>query len=367
MDVAVNERLNRMSPATEISPPSIAADCEPRDITTVPPPTPGRTDWPWSTSSVPAAPSAPAGIAWPRISIVTPSFNQADYLEETLRSVLMQGYPNLEFIVIDGGSADGSRALIERYEPHLAYWVSEPDHGQAHALNKGFARATGDIFGFLNSDDVYQPHVLFKAAHAYVAHDNRPRFWHAFTVEQFDSQGRRFMIRPRGSSRLADWADNRPILHQPGVFWSRELHHDVGGFDEQLEFAFDRKFFMAARIKEYNVTCEPDFVATRFRYHAASKTARVADKDNWGFAPEFIAAARWMQLQASLRQKLQIAWGRIVRPFQERGESLLRREAMSRLKRLGELLLSAVVYPPIVTTRFYWGAVRNVVRGTYNG
>ena len=95
----------------------------------------------------------PDGSDWPKVSIVTPSYNQGQFIEETIRSVLLQGYPNLEYIVIDGGSTDESVEIISRYEPWMTHWVSEPDDGQAHAINKGFSRATGSILGWLNSDD----------------------------------------------------------------------------------------------------------------------------------------------------------------------------------------------------------------------
>ena len=126
----------------------------------LPEPPRGRVGWPWTEESPQLPERLPAGKAWPRVSIVTPSYNQAAYLEATIRSVLLQGYPNLEYIIIDGGSTDETTSIIRKYESWIGYWSSEPDEGQGHAINKGFEKATGEIFGWLNSDDVYAKSAL---------------------------------------------------------------------------------------------------------------------------------------------------------------------------------------------------------------
>lgn len=120
--------------------------------------------WPWTEQSEVSKDKMPDGSEWPKISIVTPSYNQGSFLEETIRSVLLQGYPNLEFIIIDGGSSDQTLEIIHKYEPFITYWISEPDEGQAHALNKGFHKATGDLIGWQNSDDFYYPNAFAIAA-----------------------------------------------------------------------------------------------------------------------------------------------------------------------------------------------------------
>jgi glycosyltransferase involved in cell wall biosynthesis len=107
-------------------------------------------------------------VAWPRITVVTPSYQQAAFVEECLRSVLLQNYPNLEYVVVDGGSIDGSGEIIARYAPFLAHWQSQKDKGQADAINQGFARATGEIMGWLNSDDLLLPGALFAVARAFL-------------------------------------------------------------------------------------------------------------------------------------------------------------------------------------------------------
>jgi cellulose synthase/poly-beta-1,6-N-acetylglucosamine synthase-like glycosyltransferase len=136
----------------------------------LPPPPPGKTGWPWTEESRPLPDATADGQLWPKISIVTPSYNQGRFIEECIRSVLLQGYPNLEYIIIDGGSTDETVEVIKKYEPWLAYWESEPDRGQSHAINKGLAKSTGQLFNWHNSDDVLTSNSLTTMAAAMVKH-----------------------------------------------------------------------------------------------------------------------------------------------------------------------------------------------------
>jgi len=120
----------------------------------------GKVGWPWTEESPQLSDTMPDGRPWPKISIVTPNYNYGQFLEETIRSVLLQGYPNLEYIIIDGGSTDNSIEIIKKYEKWLAYWISEPDRGQSHAINKGLKMASGEWFNWINSDDLLMPHAL---------------------------------------------------------------------------------------------------------------------------------------------------------------------------------------------------------------
>ena len=131
----------------------------------LPEPPRGKTGWPWTEESSRLPSRGPEGGSWPRLSVITPSFNQGQFIEETIRSILLQGYPNLEYIVMDGGSTDNSAAIIKKYSPWLTYWTSEPDSGQSDAINRGLKRASGDFATWINSDDLLSKNALVQHHH----------------------------------------------------------------------------------------------------------------------------------------------------------------------------------------------------------
>jgi len=202
----------------------------------LPLPKSGKIGWPWKDSVPVLLADMPNGSPWPLISIVTPSFNQAEFLEETIRSVLLQGYPNLEYIIIDGGSQDGSVDIIKKYESWLAYWASEPDRGQCHAINKGFQRASGQIYAFINADDYYLPKAFEHVAASY-----KPGIglW-AGTTLQIGLDGVLKGERKPRSLAFDDVADWQVYwFRQPGCFFSKAVFEEVGGLDETLNYSLD--------------------------------------------------------------------------------------------------------------------------------
>lgn len=220
----------------------------------------------------------------PRITVVTPSYNQAQYLEATIRSVLDQDYPDLEYMVIDGGSTDGSPDIIRKYADRLAYWVSERDRGQTHAINKGMARATGEVRAYLNSDDVYLPGSLQFVGEYFRDHPDVDLV--NGVCQWMDEQGRPLHPHQGRIGSLAEvldvwrvWWAGRQFI-QPEVFWRRGVAEKVGPFDERLYMVMDfdywvRLFAAGARVAAV------DRPLAGFRVTPTQKTndkGRVADE-----------------------------------------------------------------------------------------
>ena len=204
----------------------------------------------------------------PLISIITPSYNQARYLEETIVSVLSQNYPNLEYIIIDGGSTDGSVEIIKKYESHLKYWVSEKDKGQSHAINKGFNKANGDILAWINSDDYYLPDAFNTIATASIKFPNSLWF---YAGTYWLSNNNQSYVGGIEDPEIASWY-LKCLVSQPGVFWRRKIWDQVGSLvDENMHFSFDYDLWLkfAAFQPIPQLITEPIAV---FRLHEESKT-----------------------------------------------------------------------------------------------
>src|SRR4051812_33879837 len=206
-------------------------------------------------------------MSFPKITIVTPSFNQGKYLEQTIRSVLDQGYPNLEYIICDGGSKDESVDIIKKYSDRLAYWCSEKDRGQSHAINKGFERATGDLYAYINSDDYFMPGAFDRVAAEYQAGGRFIVGWSQYLEPNGD-------FRPYAWKQHADpgdWLATNPIPQQSS-FWAAPLWKQIGPFREELHYSFDYEYWLRLRFKADVRPWTVNQCLAVFRLHGASKT-----------------------------------------------------------------------------------------------
>jgi glycosyltransferase involved in cell wall biosynthesis len=241
-----------------------------------PSPPPGRTGWPWTGEGAHPPELTPSGHPWPRISIVTPSYNQASYLEASIRSILLQGYPNLECIIMDGGSTDGSIEIIRKYEPWLSYWQSEPDGGQYFAIEKGFSMAHGEVMAWLNSDDFYFPWAL-KAVGEIMDGFPHINWLSTENITSTDNDGNMFNFTHIGSFSKFWFLNERQhgvtkrFIQQESTFWRRRLWEQAGGrLDTSLDYAGD--FELWARFYEYANLVSTSMPLGIFRYHGEQKT-----------------------------------------------------------------------------------------------
>lgn len=286
-------------------------------LSDLPPPPPGRTGWPWTEETPCSVPED--GGADSRISIVTPSFNSGLYLEETIRSVLLQGYHDLEYIVMDGGSTDDSLDIIRRYEPWLSFWVSEKDKGYADALNKGFARATGSIRAWQPASDTYMPGA-FKAAQRYLGQRRADvAFGEAYFV---DEQGNVRAVSNTGTRNLRHlmiYARSTPV--QSSTFWRKEIQAKVGSFRTDFRYAADRDWFLKLSVSGRSVWMSE--ITSRYRTHGEQLSSN---------------------LQAMLDEGF-IAWKDVLR--------------VNNISQLQVLLGSALIMPIV---RFRTGGLRSLLR-----
>lgn len=214
-------------------------------IKELPQPPPSKSGWPWDVESTPCPDSRPDGSPWPKISIVTPSLNQAPFIERTIRSVLLQGYPDIEYIIMDGGSTDRSQEIIKKYEKWLTHWRSQPDNGQSNAINKGFGIAGGTIMAWLNSDDHYSPNAFVNVVRS--IKDLRTIAAVVGSTRQIDHvYKRKSIILPRRLSRetLIPWYFGENQIAQPSCFMAAWAVKKAGPLREDLDYVFDYEYWL---------------------------------------------------------------------------------------------------------------------------
>jgi glycosyltransferase involved in cell wall biosynthesis len=233
----------------------------------LPSPPPAKTGWPWTQESRPLPQTMGDGQSWPRISVVTPSYNQGQFIEETIRSVLLQGYPDLEYIVIDGGSADGSVDIVRKYERWLAYWASEPDRGQSHAINKGIERATGDVFLWLNSDDFLLSGALVNVGQVFL--ENPMTRIVTGQARIIDGESKNVGVFKSQFSSWADLVTRKCIMRQISSFFDRRLFGELGMIDESLNYCMDTELLY--RVTKRYTPVVIDSYLVGYRQHGGTK------------------------------------------------------------------------------------------------
>jgi len=209
----------------------------------------------------------------PRITIITPSYNQGEFLEETILSVVNQNYSNLEYIIMDGGSTDNSVDIIKKYEDKISYWVSEPDNGQADAIHRGLEKATGDIFAYINSDDIFLPDSFKVISEAFMS--NPSAQWVVGKGYCIDEKGRFLNRKEYAPITFMNMLFLEDCVMQPTAFWRKELYFSVGGIDTKYQFSFDYDLFLKFVERSKPVIVDHDVAA--FRMHPLSKTNTIHD------------------------------------------------------------------------------------------
>ncbi len=208
----------------------------------------------------------------PKVSIVTPSYNQVEFLEKTILSVINQDYPNIEYIIIDGGSTDGSQEIIKKYENKISYWVSEKDNGQSDAINKGFKKCTGDIVAWINSDDLYVEGAI-SCAVAYFSEHTGIDMVHG-KIDLIDVHGEYITYVASKDFTLQELIISNQVW-QPSVFFKRKIFDEIGYLDESYHYIMDYDFWIRIATR-YNIGYINSTLA-RFRLHGQSKTVSNSD------------------------------------------------------------------------------------------
>jgi glycosyltransferase involved in cell wall biosynthesis len=237
-------------------------------------------------------------MQYPKISIVTPSYNQGQYIEETILSIINQNYPNLEYVIIDGGSTDNTIEIIKKYEKHLAYWVSEPDKGQSDAINKGLAKCTGEVFNWLNSDDYLAENSLFLIGEAFLSQDcdvfsGKMRLFSGNTQQQLGVWG------PTPTFPSIAKTLGSSLNVQPSTFFRLDKVKSLGGINNQLHYTMDQdlwyRYLLTFGGDKVKKTTE---ILVNFRIHNDSKTVSQTIKFERDLTSIYIAMARLYNLKS---------------------------------------------------------------------
>lgn len=322
----------------------------------LPPPPPDKSGWPWTEENQLLPERMLDGSEWPRISIVTPNYNYGRFLEETIRSVLLQGYPNLEYIVIDGGSTDNSVEIIKKYEKWLNYWISENDKGQTYAINKGISQSSGEIFNWLNSDDQLLPEVLSEVAQVWKQKHPHLIVGHALTIEVPSGNVLHYWQPkpPRCPFDLIKHGQFGLGMAQPSTFLSLELVREMGCVREDLNYAFDFAFYLKV-ITELRSCLKTEIVPITFSRCFSHPDAKTFDmylcfKETREVFQKMLPEFHWFE-------QIQVSWH--IR--QLKTQDNVNQVTKNFNRPLGPLLSLLLRHPYSILSRFFWGAVRREI------
>jgi glycosyltransferase involved in cell wall biosynthesis len=229
--------------------------------------------WPWEVEVTPDLYEG-KNIEWPRISIVTPSYNQGQFIEETIRSILLQNYPNLEYIIMDGGSTDNSREIIEKYSSFINYWESGKDEGQSDALVKGFNRANGEILNWINSDDILDQQGLYHIARTFIDNPGVSFVHGKNGIVSIGSDLTGYMPHPK------DQLDSRYLCEMPygqqACFFRAGVYREAGGINRSLRFSMDYELFAKMHLLDIK-SLQIDQLIGSVRIHPDTKTSNLEE------------------------------------------------------------------------------------------
>ncbi len=272
-------------------------------ISKLPPPPKNKEGWAWTQEVSPD--TYRTDIAYPKISIITPTFNQGAFIEQTIRSILLQNYPNLEYIIIDGGSTDGTIEIIKKYEQWISYWTSEKDDGQTHAINKGLKHCTGKIFNWLNSDDWYLPNALKIIAEAFYNHPSinvvcgREYFYHNGNIK----------LNPLPTSLFKSFEQtlSKTHLNQPTTFFRLKIYQEFIPLREDFHYMFDAEIWLRYLIQHgQNHILKIEQITNYFRLHESSKTQSYQEQFHRERHTLFLALLTNTNIKKSSLDKLKV-------------------------------------------------------------
>lgn len=329
----------------------------------IPAPPAGRKGWPWTEVQANLPATREDGSPWPRITVVTPSYNQGNYLEETIRSVICQGYPDVELIIIDGGSCDMTIEVIRKYEPWIKHWVSEKDKGQSHAINKGFRKSTGTWVGWQNSDDTYSAGSFAAIAKADLLYPKADVFYGKTWLTEADNTGGELAsVHP--VFKLKSMIPLPFVFNQSTFFNQRIFEHGIF-LDPNKKHMMDYDFMWRLVLCGYQFQYA-DGVVGNFRQQPLAKTAYQSDIGCLEFLDIYTFLYHHPKFPTELRSRVLKGWrDQIVNDWAHRRYDQLIVDTDRMIDVIGLKSLNASIVSRYLSAKFLRGPI-DKVRRRYN-